>query len=598
MKLRKIEFLRYRQFIEETLELDPWVTVLVGRNDTGKTGVLNHFFDQCVYEGVISGEDRSMVPGYQGDRTAFSLTWQIFAEDYDWITFPPGFGDRGDHVLEISFRDSNGSGRVWSYSLDGRGLDIYEGTSAEGHAIMRKTWRPRLILPTPRYVSVLGPPAQNFEMHPYDQAAGAVEMERRQQRKFEHRILSVETKFLQLAGIRAQTRSPTGMNQPWPIHLGATCSMSTADLQARLESLAARVSEKLRAWWVDPPGLSLKIRLVEGVPGTYGLTWSLQDGAGLVYHGTGLLWFVGFVIEWLSIEDFPGPLLLLFDEPGTPLHPSAQRAAAKLIGSMSSRHQVIYSTHSPFLIDWNFPQRIRLFDRDYESKRTRILNKPYAPRESMQRIWDPLRESIGVTIGEVGILGSRNVLVEGVSDQILIANVSSALRAKGFADLGLPETTILPYGDKPSLEHMLAVVIRRDLKVVVITDDDGQGARIRSECAKHKIACLGVGEFSERTEGDRSIEDVLGIDFYIGAVNEWYGSFEWFQTIDRGEVRRELGSRSLGFYLSRLFKERFDRNFDKVGVMLSVIEVLDEMPAPIFQRLEAMIQRTRSLVSD
>ena len=47
------------------LVLDPYVTVIVGRKRTpGKTGLLDHFFDQCVYEGVISSAYSSSVLAY------------------------------------------------------------------------------------------------------------------------------------------------------------------------------------------------------------------------------------------------------------------------------------------------------------------------------------------------------------------------------------------------------------------------------------------------------------------------------------------------------------------------------------------------------
>jgi hypothetical protein len=596
MKLGKIDFIKWRQFIDEALELDPSVTVIVGRNDSGKTAVLNHFFDQCVYENVISWGDRPRVPDYEGDKTRFSLTWKISAGHDDEIP-SGGLAGSGDHVLEMSFRDDDQPGRFWTYSVDGREIEVYKGTSPEGHAIMNDLWRPRHILPTPRYVSVAGSLMQYFEMRPYDQPAGVVELPNRQQLKIEHRLLSFEARFLRLAGIRAQTRGPGHMNETWPMRW-QSASLSLDELHAQLESLAARIDEKLAAWWVDPPGLKLKIRLTEGVPGTYGVSWTLQDAAGLIYYGAGLQWFLTFVIEWLSIEDFPGPLLLLFDEPGAPLHPSAQRAVAKILGSVSRRHQLIYSTHSPFMIDWNFPQRIRLFHRDYESKRTHIRNKPYASLEATGRIWDPLRESVGVTIGDIAVLGSRNVLVEGVSDQILLANVSAALEGKESTHLGLPATAIIPYGDKPSLDHMIAVAKRRDLRLVVMTDGDRAGKLIQRACDKEGIPWVSIDEFSENRagEGDRSIEDILGVDFYIGIVNDWYGAFEWYRRIDSREVQRHLADRSLGFYLNRLFQERFERRFDKVSVMISVVEKLYDMPEAVFMRLKLLVERIDALL--
>jgi hypothetical protein len=57
--------------------------------------------------------------------------------------------------------------------------------------------------------------------------------------------------------------------------------------------------------------------------------------------------------------------LFVFDEPGGPLHPAGERAMVPLLDELarSSGNQVIYTTHSPFLLDWSFPQRVRLFHR-------------------------------------------------------------------------------------------------------------------------------------------------------------------------------------------------------------------------------------------
>jgi hypothetical protein len=598
MKLRKINLVRYRQFIDETLELDPSVTVVVGRNDTDKTGVLDHFFDQCVYERVIAGGNRPMVPGYESSPTEFALTWDISSEDYDQITFPPEFGSPGCHVLKISFRELSGAGKLWTCHMDGKELEAYENTQREGDLVLREAYRPRDILPTPWYVNVVGSPMQFFEMYPYDCLGGGAEREHRQQLKVEHRLLNREAKFLRLAGIRAYTRSPRGMNEPWSSPpWRVSDSVSTAGVERRLAVLSERMTEKLQRWWQDPPGLRLKIRLIPGSPHTYGLTWTLQDDRGLTYHSTGLLWFIGFLVEWLAIEDFPGPLLLLFDDPALPLHPGAQRAVAALFGSWSPRHQVIYSTHSPFLIDWNFPQRVRLFERDHGTKRTRIRNKPYAPHEAIQKIWDPLRESIGVSVGDVAILGARNLLVEGVSDQILIANASALSRERGQVHLRLPETSIVPYGDRASLDYLIRVARRAELRVVVLVDDDQEGDRIKKFCERERISSLNVREFCQARDGNKSIEDILDLDFYIDAVNDSYRQFEWFVPIDVRKVREEIGRKSLGLFLATLFDEQYERHFDKIGVMTSIVDKIGDFPQAVLERLQSLIERINSLIT-
>lgn len=53
MKLKAVCFLRFMQFVDQLLHVDPYATIIVGRNDTGKTNILRWFFDQHVKEGVI-----------------------------------------------------------------------------------------------------------------------------------------------------------------------------------------------------------------------------------------------------------------------------------------------------------------------------------------------------------------------------------------------------------------------------------------------------------------------------------------------------------------------------------------------------------------
>lgn len=307
MRLSEVTLARYRQFIDERLVVDPNVTTIVGRNDTGKTGLLSHFFDQCVYEGVIAGGDRPQVPGYQGQFTAFSMVWVITPEDFNHIHLPAEFGTPGAKRLEVSFQDQAGPVEHWSYRLDGTQIDAYEGRDERGTPVLKRSFRLRKILPTPLY---LGPRRRLveplFQMQPYD-SPGVADSER-ERLSFEYRRLSPESIFLRVSGILAYTRNPLGpANEPWDSAMRRPFTSSLEDLQQKLRRLAKRITEKLQEFWTDPPGLTFEARVVEAASGTYSVTWNVHDGAGLTYHGTGLMWFVSFVVDWLFVEDFPGP---------------------------------------------------------------------------------------------------------------------------------------------------------------------------------------------------------------------------------------------------------------------------------------------------
>src|SRR5260370_14441912 len=304
MKLVNVRFLRYRHFIDEFLALDPRVTIIVGRNDSGKTNVLDHFFDQCVYEGVIGGSDRPLVPGYQNNLLSFSMTWDGAPEDYDELPRPPELGPRGRHVLEISFKDLESPGEYYVYRLDGRTVQAYEGTTPEGMPIRKRVFASRYILPTPRYISVGAPILTNFEMRPYTLAAGAVETT-------STRLRGIEWLLLHVAGIRAQTRPVRGrgIDEPWESHeLGlAPSNLTVGEIEERLRTVSERVTAKLREWWHDPEGLLFEVKLAGDTGGkdaqrrlnSYLVIAHVVDNSGIPYHGAGLTWFTTFLIELL-----------------------------------------------------------------------------------------------------------------------------------------------------------------------------------------------------------------------------------------------------------------------------------------------------------
>jgi hypothetical protein len=168
MKLLRIHFERFRQFIDERLEVDPRVTAIVGRNDTGKTGVIGHFFHQRVYENVVAGGDRPRVRDFQNIPTQYSLTWTIDPEDYVHFHFPQEFGPPAQHVLITSFQESAADGKHWTYLLDGQELDAYQGTSQAGTAFRKMGFEWRHVLPVPRYINPERPLQSTFEMRLFD----------------------------------------------------------------------------------------------------------------------------------------------------------------------------------------------------------------------------------------------------------------------------------------------------------------------------------------------------------------------------------------------------------------------------------------------
>ena len=71
---------------------------------------------------------------------------------------------------------------------------------------------------------------------------------------------------------------------------------------------------------------------------------------------------------------------------------------------MSLKNQLIYSTHSPFMINREFPERVRVVTKDESG--THVENEAY------QENWKPLRDSIGLTVGDLFFFSNKGIILE------------------------------------------------------------------------------------------------------------------------------------------------------------------------------------------
>ena len=90
----------------------------------------------------------------------------------------------------------------------------------------------------------------------------------------------------------------------------------------------------------------------------------------------GFQWFLSFYTRILSNTKDGSNNIILIDEPGLFLHAKAQKSVLKVFNNLSEQDQIIYSTHSPYLIEKDHLERIKLVEKDKKDS-TYIVNKFY-----------------------------------------------------------------------------------------------------------------------------------------------------------------------------------------------------------------------------
>ena len=126
-------------------------------------------------------------------------------------------------------------------------------------------------------------------------------------------------------------------------------------------------------------------------------------------------WYLAFYVKITARAKENVPNIILIDEPGLFLHAKAQSDILRKLEDSASHVQLIFSTHSPYLLEANKLNRIRLVYKTKESG-TLVENKVHslADKETLTPILTTIGLDLNSGISHLNKL--NNVIVEGISD--------------------------------------------------------------------------------------------------------------------------------------------------------------------------------------
>lgn len=246
----------------------------------------------------------------------------------------------------------------------------------------------------------------------------------------------------------------------------------------------------------------------------------------------GFVWFFSFLAWYSKIRKEEGNLILLLDEPGLSLHAKAQADLLRYFkAELSPHHQLIYTTHSPFMVDPKRFDRVRIVqdlsidknpDELAEDERgTRVITEVLdATSDSLF----PLQGALGYDIHQTLFVGPNCVIVEGVSDLLYIQTISTILQDKGRDGLS-SDWTVTPVGGADKVPTFVALIgARSSLKIAVLIDYQKRGQQKIESLYKRKLLkkknVLTFADYVEDSEAD--VEDMFGSEFFINLVNGAY----------------------------------------------------------------------------
>jgi hypothetical protein len=316
------------------------------------------------------------------------------------------------------------------------------------------------------------------------------------------------------------------------------------ELNAEMEAVSNRISQELFEYWTQDRHLHIDFRFTEGLPGdpppynsgkifrTRIRNERHQVTVDFDERSTGFIWFFSFLVWFSQLkEEYGERLIILLDEPGLGLHAKAQEDLLRYINEkLSPKYQVVYSAHSPFMIDPNDLLRVRTVEDKFQvnsSGQVIEIQGTKVGDEVLSTDQDtvfPLQAALGFDITQTLFVGKHTILVEGPSDLLYLQWFSNVLRQGGR--MGLDRRWVIcPAGGIAKVGSFLALFRGNRLNVAVLSDfSEGIKGKVRELRESELLRQGHVFSAEMFVDGDEAdIEDILGRTNYIHLVNEAYG---------------------------------------------------------------------------
>ena len=259
--------------------------------------------------------------------------------------------------------------------------------------------------------------------------------------------------------------------------------------------------------------------------------------------------------------------------------------------------QIVYVTHSPFLIDKNHGERIRVVEKGARDEGTRVVG------DASRNHYEPLRSAFGSFVAETAFIGNCNLFVEGQADQILLAGATTYLRsieASELETLDLNRITIVPAGGAAHIPYLVYLARGRDVDkpaVIVMVDSDAAGNEAKSSLSRggprrkqllNASYILSIGELAATGTVDTALggalietEDLIPLPICVDAAQRYLRDVcaedgETVAAVTSGAISACSSPESGVFKAIQECFRRINGNLhiEKIGFARAVIETL------------------------
>ncbi len=573
MKLIKVRVQNYRS-VEDSGEFDIGdLTCLVGKNEAGKTALLSAMrglkpsqsfeFDETIdYPRRFSTKFDDRHP--DGKAEVIRTWWRLDENDMAAVekrlgagvlkndTFQAHFGFRyGDdsRVWEIEVDDSKAlDNMIARHALDATERNVlhgvHDGVAADKAltSLAERTPKQEALLQDIKkcrgsrfnlaVIDILSArqPKFFFTSH-FERMSGMVSIQKLQKDKNENKVSvgdNIFLAFLEYAGTTLEELLDADRREA----LKATC-----------EAASNEITEEIFQFWSQNNALEVLIEIdnakpKDPAPFNSGMVADIRikntnhkATLPLSERSAGFVWFFSFLAQFKQLKRTPGNnnAIVLLDEPGLTLHGKAQGDLLRyIIERLLPDHQVIFTTHSPFMVPMERLADVRIVEDvivEQKGKRPEVRGTKVSSEvlEVNDDTLFPLQGALGYEITQSLFIGANTLLVEGPSDILYLQVLSQALNARHREGLSA-KWTLCPSGGIDKIAPFVRLFGGNRLNVAVLSDiANGDKSKIeklrKAEILKtgHFYTCA---DFTNQEESD--VEDLFEPSLFVEMLNGAY----------------------------------------------------------------------------
>lgn len=316
------------------------------------------------------------------------------------------------------------------------------------------------------------------------------------------------------------------------------------EFNSKLRAVSNQVTDQIFKYWSQNKHLDVDMRLDAARTGDsapYNTGWIFRTRINNRRHradtsfderSSGFVWFFSFLVWFNQLrQTYGNNLIILLDEPGLTLHARAQGDLLRYINEqLRPYYQVIYTTHSPFMIDADDLLSARTVEDVVKIERPRNqepIEQLLGTKVSTDVLStdpdtvSPLQRVLDYEITQTLFVGRHTLLVEGPSDLLYLKWFSRQLEKTGKSGLDY-RWVICSVRGIDRIPGFVSLFRGNNLHIAAIVDVQA-GQRQKIENASKSLEeshLLTLDKYAGQKEAD--IEDVLGRDFYVALVNESY----------------------------------------------------------------------------